>query len=372
MTASTSRKSTPYTRFQKTLHEVFTKIEVSPAERKLLSEPQAMHRAEITIKKDDGTKATFPAFRVQFSNARGPYKGGIRYHPEADLDEVKALSALMAIKTAVVGIPFGGGKGGVQCNPKDLSRRELQEISRAYVRAFAKHLGPDIDCPAPDVNTTPDIMAWMRDEYEKITHSYAPAMITGKPLAYGGSLGRDTATARGGFFILQELVERDALDPSELRVVIQGFGNAGGHMAELLHGAGYTIVAVSDSHGGIYNAEGLDPVRIEKYKRKNGTVAGEYCTGSVCDLERMKMDGVKRITNEELLELPCDILIPSALDNVITAANAKNIRAKLILELANGPTTPEADAILEKKRVKVIPDVLANAGGVTVSYFEWV
>ncbi len=359
-------------RFQKTLNKVFSKIDLSPAERKMLNEPQAIHCEEITIKKDDGKKAMFPAFRVQFNNARGPYKGGIRYHQDADLDEVKALSALMAIKTAVVDIPFGGGKGGVQCNPKDLSKRELQEISRAYVRAFAKHLGPDIDCPAPDVNTTPDIMAWMRDEYEKITHSYAPAMITGKPLAYGGSLGRDTATARGGFFILQELVERDALDPSELRVVIQGFGNAGGHMAELLHGAGYTIVAVSDSHGGIYNAEGLDPVRIEKNKRKNGTVAGEYCTGSVCDLERMKMDGVKRITNEELLELPCDILIPAALDNVITASNAKKIRAKLILELANGPTTPEADIILKKKKVKVIPDVLANAGGVTVSYFEWV
>ena len=368
----TAKKSTPYTRFKTILEEVLTKIEVSPAERKMLNEPQAIHREEITIKKDDGKKATFPAFRVQFNNARGPYKGGIRYHQDADLDEVKALAALMAIKTAVVDIPFGGGKGGVQCNPKDLSKRELQEVSRAYVRAFAKHLGPDIDCPAPDVNTTPDIMAWMRDEYEKITNTYAPAMITGKPLAYGGSLGRDTATARGGFFILQELVERDALDPSELRVVIQGFGNAGGHMAELLHGAGYTIVAVSDSHGGIYNAEGLDPVRIEKYKRKNGTVAGEYCTGSVCDLERMKMDGVKRITNEELLELPCDILIPAALDNVITADNAKNIRAKLILELANGPTTPEADAILAKKKVKVIPDVLANAGGVTVSYFEWV
>ena len=368
----TAKKSTPYTRFKTILEEVLTKIEVSPAERKMLNEPQAIHREEITIKKDDGKKATFPAFRVQFNNARGPYKGGIRYHQDADLDEVKALAALMAIKTAVVDIPFGGGKGGVQCNPKDLSKRELQEVSRAYVRAFAKHLGPDIDCPAPDVNTTPDIMAWMRDEYEKITNTYAPAMITGKPLAYGGSLGRDTATARGGFFILQELVERDALDPSELRVVIQGFGNAGGHMAELLHGAGYTIVAVSDSHGGIYNTEGLDPVRIEKYKRKNGTVAGEYCTGSVCDLERMKMDGVKRITNEELLELPCDILIPAALDNVITADNAKNIRAKLILELANGPTTPEADAILAKKKVKVIPDVLANAGGVTVSYFEWV
>jgi glutamate dehydrogenase/leucine dehydrogenase len=372
MTAKTSKKSTPYTRFQTTLENVFEKIDLSAAERKLLNTPQAIHRDEIEIKRDNGKKETFPAFRVQFNNARGPYKGGIRYHPDADLDEVKALAALMAIKTAVVGIPFGGGKGGVQCNPKELSKREVQEISRAYVRAFGKHLGADIDCPAPDVNTTPDIMAWMRDEYEKMTHTYAPAMITGKPLAYGGSLGRDTATARGGFFILQELTDRDALDPSELRVAIQGFGNAGAHMAHLLHGAGYTVVAVSDSQGGIYSSEGIDPVRIEKYKRKTGSVAGEYCKGSVCDIERMKMDGVRKISNEELLELPCDILIPAALDNVITDGNAKKIRAKLIIELANGPTTPEADAILEKRRVKIIPDVLANAGGVTVSYFEWV
>ena len=370
MTAA--KRSTPYTRFSQTLGEVMKKIALSPKERTFFSEPQAIHHQDITITKDDGKKVKLPAFRVQFNNARGPYKGGIRFHPEADLEEVKALAALMAIKTAVVGIPFGGGKGGVQCNPKDLSKREVQEVSRAYVRAFHKHLGADIDCPAPDVNTNPDIMAWMRDEYEKITQTYAPAMITGKPLSYGGSLGRDTATARGGFFILQEITERDALDTSELRVAIQGFGNAGAHMAELLHGAGYTVVAVSDSQGGIYSPEGLDPVRIDKYKRKTGSVAGEYCKGSVCDIERMKMDGVRKISNEELLELPCDILIPAALDNVITTENAKKIRAKIILELANGQTTPEADAILAKKRVKVIPDVLANAGGVTVSYFEWV
>lgn len=368
----TSKRSTPFARFQTTLEKVFQKINLSAAERKLLRSPQAIHCDMITIKRDDGKKETFPAFRVQFNNARGPYKGGIRYHLNANLDEVKALAALMGVKTAVVGIPFGGGKGGVQCDPKELSKREVQEISRAYVRAFGKHLGADVDCPAPDINTNADIMAWMRDEYEKITHTYAPAMITGKPLAYGGSFGRDTATARGGFFILQELTDRDALDPAELRVAIQGFGNAGAHMAHLLHDAGFAVVAVSDSQGGIYSPEGIDPVRIEKYKRKTGSVAGEYCKGSVCDIERMKMDGVRKITNDELLELPCDILIPAALDNVITGANAKKIRAKLILEIANGPTTPEADAILAKRKVKVIPDVLANAGGVTVSYFEWV
>ncbi len=362
---------TPYQRFLKNLKDAMDLLKLSPAERKLLLEPQFNHKKSITITKDDGKKATFPAFRVQYNNARGPYKGGIRYHPAADEDEVKALAALMAVKTAVVGIPFGGAKGGIQVDPKNLSKREVQEISRAYVRAFQEFVGPDIDIPAPDVNTTPDIMAWMRDEYEKRTRSYAPAMITGKPLSFGGSRGRDTATAKGGFFILQELVESEALDPKELRVVVQGFGNAGATMAHFLHNAGYTVVAISDSHGGIYSPDGIDPVRIEKYKKKTGFVAGEYCKGSVCDIEKMKMDGVRHVSNEELLELPCDILVPAALDNVITEKNAGKIKAKVILELANGPTTPEADAILEKRKIRVVPDVLANAGGVTVSYFEW-
>lgn len=347
-------------------------LKLSQEERTLFLEPQHIHKTDLEITRDNNKKEKFPAFRVQYNNARGPYKGGIRYHPLADEDEVKALAALMAIKTAVVGIPFGGGKGGIQVNPKDLSRRELQELSRAYVRAFAKHLGADQDCPAPDVNTNPDIMAWMRDEYEKVTGGYAPAFITGKPVSFGGSLGRDTATARGGFFILQELMQLEARDPDDLKVAIQGFGNAGAHMAHLLHNAGYTIVAVSDSQGAIYMPEGLDPVRIEKYKHRTGSVIGEYCTGSVCDTEKMKMDSVEQITNEELLEIECDILIPAALDNVITEKNASKIKAKYILELANGPTTPEADAMFKERGVMVIPDVLANAGGVTVSYFEWV
>ena len=362
---------TPYARFQKNLEDAMEFLALPPAERKLFREPQHAHQKKISLKLESGKTLSLPAFRVQYSNARGPYKGGIRFHPLADEDEVKALAALMAIKTAVVDIPFGGAKGGVQCDPKSLSRRELQQLSRAYVRGFLEHLGPDIDCPAPDVNTTPDIMAWMRDEYEKATSSYSPAMITGKPLAYGGSRGRDTATARGGFFILQEMMEGEALDAKNTRVVIQGFGNAGAAMAHFLHDAGYTIVAVSDSHGGIYSEEGIDPVRIEKYKQKTGSVAGEYCKGSVCDIEKMKMDNVRHVSNEQLLELPCDILIPAALDNVITEKNASKIKATYILELANGPTAPEADVILEKRRIRVIPDVLANAGGVTVSYFEW-
>jgi len=363
--------STPYSRFQTTLQQVIDKLDLTKNERVLFKEPKYSHKGELYIKKDDGSDATFHAFRIQFNNARGPFKGGIRFHPLADEDEVKTLAALMAIKTAVVNIPFGGAKGGVQCNPKEMSKKEVQEIARAYIRLFKEHVGPDIDCPAPDVNTNPDIMAWMRDEYEKQTHTYSPAMITGKPLGYGGSIGRDTATARGGFFILKELVDRDALDPSELKVVIQGFGNAGANMAHFLHNAGYTVVAVSDSQGGIYSPEGIDPVRIQKYKSKTGAVTGEYCKGSVCDLDRMKMDGVEHVSNEQLLELPCDILIPAALDNVITSENAEKVQAKYVIELANGPTTPEADVILEMKGVDVIPDVLANAGGVTVSYFEW-
>lgn len=363
--------STPYTRFQTTLHSVMQKIKFEDGMNTLFDEPQHIRKHDITITKDDGSQETFHAFRVQYNNARGPYKGGIRFHQDADESEVKALAALMAIKTAVVNIPFGGAKGGVQVNPKELTKKEVQQVAREYVRAFKDHLGPDVDCPAPDVNTNPDIMAWMRDEYEQLTHTYSPGMITGKPLSFGGSLGRDTATARGGFFILQEMVDRLALEPEDMRVAIQGFGNAGAHMAKFLHNEGYTVVAVSDSQGGIYSPEGIDPVRIAKYKEKTGSVTGEYCEGSVCDIGRMNMDDVQKITNEELLELDCDILIPAALDNVITEDNANNIKAKYVLELANGPTTPEADAILEKHGVRVIPDVLANAGGVTVSYFEW-
>ncbi|MBU2259161.1 Glu/Leu/Phe/Val dehydrogenase [Patescibacteria group bacterium] len=371
LTASQKQVPTPYTRFQHTLQRVMAKIKMTDSEREFFLEPQHIHKKELSIQRDDGTTMMLPAFRVQFNNARGPYKGGIRFHPDADEDEVKALAALMSIKTAVVNIPFGGAKGGVQVDPKKLSKAELQRVARAYVQAFKDYVGEDIDCPAPDVNTNPIIMAWMRDEYEKLTRTFSPAVITGKPLSYGGSLGRDTATARGGFFILEEMIERSALDPDELKVVIQGFGNAGMSMAHYLHNAGFTVVAVSDSQGGIYSSDGIDPVRIEKYKRKTGAVTGEYCEGSVCDIQRMKIDGVEHVSNEQLLELPCDILIPAALDNVITAGNATQIKAKYILELANGPTTPEADEILQRMGVSIIPDVLANAGGVTVSYFEW-
>lgn len=363
--------STPYARFRETLGRVLSRLHLSTREEELLTQPQSIHRAEVRIPREGGGEESFPAFRVQFSNARGPFKGGIRFHPDADEEEVKTLAALMAIKTAVVDVPFGGAKGGIQCRPKELTGSELQALSRAYVRAFLEHLGPYKDCPAPDVNTNADIMAWMRDEYEKSTGTYAPGVVTGKPIAYGGIPGRDTATARGGFFVLEEMLNRDALDPAELKVVIQGFGNAGSNMALFLHRAGYTVVGVSDSQGGIYSQEGLDPFRIQKYKQRTGVVIGEYCTGSVCDTQKMHLDHVERVTNEELLELPCDILIPAALDNVVTEANAARIQARYILELANGPLSPGADRILEGRGITVIPDVLANAGGVVVSYFEW-
>ncbi len=366
------RTATPYERAMSFVHDAMKRLKLRKEEQALLLKPQKILTHAVEFKGDDGKKKKFKAYRVQFSNARGPYKGGIRYHPAADIEEVKALAALMAIKTAVVNIPYGGAKGGIQVDPKKLSPGELERMSRAYMRVIAKDIGPDTDIPAPDVNTTPQIMAWMRDEYEKVTGRYSPAVITGKPLSYGGSVGRDKATARGGFFILEQLAKIEALDLTELRVAVQGFGNAGSEIATFLHGAGAMIVAVSDSQGGIYSKVGLDPIRIHKYKVNTGSVRGQYCKGSVCDLKRLKLDETEVISNGELLESDCDILIPAALDNVITEKNAKKIKAKIILELANGPVSPEADEILKKNGVIVVPDILANAGGVTVSYFEWV
>jgi len=363
--------TTPYERAMSFIQATFDRLKLTPKERDFLNTPQRILNHTVKFKRDNGKEMELPGYRVQYNNARGPYKGGIRYHQAADLEEVKALAALMAVKTAVVNIPFGGAKGGIQVNPKELSRGELERMSRAYIRLIADSIGPDTDVPAPDVNTNPQIMAWMRDEYEKVKGVYAPAVITGKPLSYGGSLGRDKATARGGFLLLEELAKVEAIDLNEVRVAVQGFGNAGSEMAMFMHNAGAQVVAVSDSHGGIYCKNGLDPIRIHKYKLKTGSVQGQYCEGSVCDLERLKLDETEVISNEELLEIDCDVLIPAALDNVITEKNAKDVKAKTILELANGPVSPEADKILEKKGVIVVPDVLANAGGVTVSYFEW-
>lgn len=324
---------------------------LSKKEIKQLQTPDRVLKAELIV----GSKK-YPAYRVQFNNARGPYKGGIRFHPEVNEDEVTSLAFWMTLKTAVTDLPFGGGKGGVQVDPKKLSRKELEELSRAYVRAFYKYLGPNQDIPAPDVYTNAEIMAWMLDEYEKLMKTKAPAFITGKPLELGGSKVRDIATALGGTYVLEEAVKKMGLN--EKKVAIQGFGNAGMNMAKLLAEKGYTIVAVSDSKGGIYAAGGLDLKEV---------ITAKNTAGSVVEYKK-----ARKISNEELLECVCSILIPSALSGVITKENAARIKAKIILELANGPTTPEADEILHRRKVLVLPDILANAGGVTVSYFEWV
>lgn len=339
---------------------------------KALEKPNNIVERNIKIARDNGKRETLRAYRVQFNNARGPYKGGIRFHPGANLNEVKALSAAMAIKCAVVNIPLGGGKGGVQLNPKEYSRAEIERISRAFARAMADFIGVDKDIPAPDVYTTAEIMGYMLDEYEKIKGRSEPGMITGKPLALGGSLGRDTATAQGGVYVLLDMLKASGLKTKGLRVAVQGFGNAGFHAARILHSQGFTIVGLSDSRGAIFRKSGLDPLHVQKAKHEHDTITGLYCKGGVCDDKRMKKDGAKVGTNEDLLEIDCDILIPAALDNQLTKENAPRVKAKLIMELANGPTTPEADAIFEKRGIKVIPDVLANSGGVAVSYFEWI
>ena len=334
----------------------------------LLDRPQRVHEVAIPVKMDNGKIKNFRGYRVQYNNARGPYKGGIRFHPQVDLSEISALAFWMALKCAVVGIPFGGAKGGIEVNPKELSLREIEELSRGYVRALFLELGPKIDIPAPDMYTNPQIMGWMMDEYSRMRGYTSPASFTGKPVETGGIVGRDTATADGGLIALEKVREKSGKDTKDMRVVIQGFGNAGYTFAFRAYAAGYKIVAVSDSKGGIRakNGSSIDPNVVMANKKEKGLIDGMYCVGSVCDTENYEP-----ITNDALLETECDVLVPAALENQITKENASRIQAKVILELANGPTTPEADEALFKKGTIVIPDILANAGGVTVSYFEW-
>jgi glutamate dehydrogenase len=313
-------------------------------------------RISIPVKIDDGSLKIFEGYRVEHNDARGPYKGGIRFHPDTEINEVKALAFWMTIKCAVAGIPMGGGKGGVTVDPKNLSKGELERLSRGWVQKLVDNLGPHKDVPAPDVNTTPEIMSWMVDEYEKLTGDKTGATFTGKPLDKGGSEGRGAATGMGGFYVFDAL-RADLNLPERCKVVIQGFGNVGSNAAEIFEAHGHTVMAVSDSKGGIYNENGLDIKKLIQHKKDTGSLSG--------------FAGAKEISNEELLETPCDLLVPAAFENVITDQNAPKLRAKALLELANGPVTPEADEILFKAGIPVIPDVLANSGGVTVSYFEW-
>ncbi|MBC7260183.1 MAG: Glu/Leu/Phe/Val dehydrogenase [Chloroflexi bacterium] len=354
-----TEKLNPFKIAQQQLDEAAAILKLEPGIHALLREPMRELHVTIPVKMDDGTVKVFKGFRVQYNDARGATKGGIRFHPEETIDTVRALAAWMTWKTAVVDIPLGGGKGGVICNPKEMSQGELERLSRGYIRAIAKFIGPEIDVPAPDVYTNPQIMAWMMDEYSIITGYNVPGVITGKPLPLGGSAGRGDATARGGVYTIREAAKALGLNLKGAPCAIQGYGNAGyhGHVLaqEIL---GMKVVAVSDSKGGIYNPEGLDPKAVSEHKAKTGSV--------------LNFPGAKNITNEELLELEVMVLIPAALENQITEKNAANIKAKIVAEFANGPTTPEADKILFANGVYVIPDFLCNAGGVTVSYFEQV
>jgi len=324
----------------------------------VLKKPKRQLIVSVPIRMDDGSFRVFEGYRVQHNIARGPAKGGIRYHPNVTLDEVKALASWMTWKCATVNIPFGGGKGGITCNPKEMSVHELERMTRRYTSEILPIIGPEKDIPAPDVYTDSQTMAWIMDTYSMTLGYSALGVVTGKPVALGGSLGRNEATARGCFYVTQEAAKLRGVPLDKATAAIQGFGNAGAHLARFYHHAGVRVLAVSDSKGGIMNSGGLDIPAVLKHKETTGQVAG--------------FSESEPITNEAILEIKCDILAPSALENVITSDNAPRVRAKIIAEAANGPTTPAADRILYENGSFVIPDILANAGGVTVSYFEWV
>lgn len=336
---------------------------------KRLSFPSRIIDLHFPVRMDSGEIRLFHGFRIQHNNILGPYKGGIRFHPRVSPEEVQALSFWMTMKCAVVGLPMGGGKGGVEVDPKELSQGELERLSREYIRSIADVIGPTKDVPAPDVNTNSTIMGWMADELCTITKNQSMrSTFTGKSLADGGSEGREAATGQGGVYALRHILSKKGINTKTKRLTaaIQGFGNVGYHIARLLSDLGITIIAVSDSRGGILVPDGINPELTHKCKAKSGKLEGCYCSGSSCGASKGKA-----ISNDELLSLPVDVLIPSALEQVLTQQNAHTIQAKIILEMANGPTTPEADAIFHQHNITVIPDILANAGGVTVSTFEW-
>ncbi|MGI1691097.1 Glu/Leu/Phe/Val family dehydrogenase [Thermoanaerobacter uzonensis] len=343
---------------QKQIKNACDLLELEDSVYELLKEPMRVLEVSIPVQMDDGSIRVFKGYRSQHNDALGPTKGGIRFHPDVTLDEVKALSMWMTFKCGVVGLPYGGGKGGVVVNPKELSADELQRLSRGYIKAIVSIIGPNKDIPAPDVNTNMQIMAWMVDEYNKIVGYNSPAVITGKPLIYGGSKGRTAATGYGVALMAREAAKRLQIDLKNCTIAVQGFGNVGSYTALILQEYGAKIVAISNSRTCIYNENGIDIKKLMEYKEQTGNILG--------------FAGTNELPKEEILMLDVDILIPAALENVITSQNADKIKAKIICEGANGPTTPEADKILFEKGVFVVPDILANAGGVIVSYFEWV
>lgn len=334
------------------------KLNLSEDMREILRQPKRELTVNFPVRLDNGRIKTFTGYRVQHNVNRGPAKGGIRYSPEVTLDEVKALAMWMTWKCAVVGIPYGGAKGGVICDPKSMTPAELERMTRRYATEIAIIIGPHSDIPAPDVNTNPQVMAWIMDTYSMHEGFSIPAVVTGKPLSIGGSEGRNDATATGVLFVTRQAAKRIGMPLKGARVSIQGYGNAGAIAARLFHNEGCKVVAVSDTQGGIYNESGFDPGAVLRYKQENGSVVG--------------FPHAQRVRVQDVLEVPCEVLVPAATEGVITAQNAERVQARIISEAANGPTTPEADQLLFKKGCLIVPDILANAGGVTVSYFEWV
>ncbi len=348
----------PWDRAKKQLYVAAAHIDISNELLTRLAEPDNVIQVSIPVEMDDGSIQTFEGYRVQHNNIRGPYKGGLRYHPNVDMDEVKALAFWMTMKNAVIGVPFGGGKGGVRVDPKKLSAGELERLTRAFTRGLAPHIGPHKDVPAPDVNTNGTIMHWIRHEYAQIVGEDTPAVITGKAIEHGGSLGRTEATGLGGFYALDEYLTRTG-QPKDKSVAIQGIGNVGGYLASYMQESGFAIEAITDSKSGVYVKGGITDIdAVRAFKESNGIL-----TGAVDDAES--------VSPEDIVSLPVDIFIPAALENAITKENADSVAASIILEMANGPTTMEADAILSEQSVAIIPDILANSGGVAVSYFEW-
>ena len=358
-TQSSAESLTPFAIAQRQFDEAAELLGLEASARALLREPMREFAVTIPVRMDDGNTRVFKGYRVQYNSSRGPTKGGLRWHPDETIDTVRALAAWMTWKAAVVDLPLGGGKGGVTCNPLEMTEGEKERLARGYIRAVGRVLGATRDIPAPDVYTNPQIMAWMLDEYETLIGETQPGVITGKPLALGGSQGRGDATARGGIYVVREACKLLGIDPSTARVAVQGFGKVGSNAALLGSKVlGLTVVAACDVNGAVFNGEGIDVDAIAEHTLRTGSVVG--------------FDGAEPMDQDKILELPVDILVPAALENAITSRNADKIQAKIICELANGPTTPDADAVLHERGIYVIPDFLANAGGVTVSYFEQV